>query len=169
MINIHHYSNSDGVKVLRQINPLMLKLPYSDCDWEEKVLNIAPHWSLAFMFWPLGLVFFTELWANDNSDRVREVLIGRWSGCCWRKETLRSLMEEINVQRTALIFSNTGLFYMFVCGFWIKRNLFFLYLSCQKTSGMEKKIRDCCFWNFFFVFCYDVTFLLIVSVKGATS
>lgn len=57
MINIYHYSNSFGVKVLRQINPLMLKLPYSDCDWEEKVLNIAPHWSLAFMFWPLGFFF----------------------------------------------------------------------------------------------------------------
>lgn len=24
--------------------------------------------------------FFIELWVNDNGDRVREVLIGRWLG-----------------------------------------------------------------------------------------
>lgn len=134
------------MKVLRQINPLMLRYP--DCDWEENVLNIAPHWSLAFMLWPLGF-FFTELSANDNCDRVREVFIGGWSGCCWRKETLRSLMEEINKQ----LLNNTGLFHMFVCGFWIQRiSSFCLWVEWMKNKGSL-------FLNFLGFFCYDVTFL----------
>lgn len=75
----------------------MFKLLYFDCDWEEKVLNIVFYWLFVFMFWLLGFFFFIELWVNDNSDRVREVLIGRWLGCCWRKEILCLLMEEFNV------------------------------------------------------------------------
>lgn len=28
----------------------------------------------------ITVFFFIELWVNDSCDRVREVLIGRWSG-----------------------------------------------------------------------------------------